>query len=85
MGLPRRLSIEDREVIRVVAKKLRELRRERKLSQQEVIQRLEARSQGYMSELENGSVNMSLGTVARVARILGYDTIVTFIPKEETE
>jgi transcriptional regulator with XRE-family HTH domain len=61
------------------------LRKDKGVTQQEVIKQLGSRSQGYISQLESGAINMTLGTLVRFATALGYRTEVTFVPKPETE
>jgi transcriptional regulator with XRE-family HTH domain len=85
MRASQELNLEDLLLIRTVARQLRMLRHAQSMTQREVADRLNVRSQGYMSQLESGYINMTLGTVARLAAALGYDTEVTFTPKKEAE
>lgn len=58
---------------------LRERRKELKLTQKEVAEKL-GREQSYIARVENGKADIQISSFFRIAAVLGIQFIPTFIP-----
>jgi len=65
---------EDKKYLRQVGKNISNLRKENKLTQEEVCTELEM-DKSYLSSIENGRQNPSLLTLKKLAGAIGVDTI----------
>ena len=68
-------------VAETVAQALKLARQQTELSAQEVARRRKL-SKGRLSQLENGAVNPTVGTLAEHADALGYDVTVVLTPRK---
>ena len=69
----------DDAILRAVGARVAELRRERGMTQDVFAQRLQV-STKYIQRLEQGSENLTLRTLARVAAELGISPLVLMLP-----
>ena len=69
----------DDAILRAVGARIGELRRERGMTQEALSQRLEV-STKYLQRLEQGSENLTLRTLARVATELGVVPLLLMLP-----
>jgi transcriptional regulator with XRE-family HTH domain len=65
-----------------VCKRLRELRREHRLTLDTLAER-SGFTKGYLSKIENGNKAPPIGTLARIARAMGVDLSVFFVDPDQ--
>ncbi|XOT94490.1 helix-turn-helix domain-containing protein, partial [Alcaligenes pakistanensis] len=65
-----------------VCKRLRELRREHRLTLDTLAER-SGFTKGYLSKIENGNKAPPIGTFARIARAMGVDLSIFFVDPDQ--
>ena len=73
-------DVQEALVVDTVARALKLARRQVHMTAKEVAGRREL-SKGRLSQLENGSLNPTVGTLAQHADALGYDVTVVLTPR----
>lgn len=76
-GTPRRDEFHDQALSWYYGKLLRDRRRELKMTQREVAERL-GREQSYIARVERGKADIQLSSFFRIAAVLGIQFIPTF-------
>jgi|GEM_PF-1077590 len=69
-GTPERTDYENELRVDVLAYRLKELRKRRKMTQTELAERLGI-GKGRVSKIENGKLNLTLSTIQKIASALG--------------
>jgi HTH-type transcriptional regulator/antitoxin HipB len=69
-GTTERESFESELRAEILAYKFRELRKEKKLTQSQLAEKL-GMEKGQISKIENGKLNLTLATINKIASVLG--------------
>ena len=78
LGSPERERFDEEAIAWFYGNMLRERRRELKLTQKQVAEKL-GREQSYIARVENGKADIQLSSFFRIAAILGIQFVPTFI------
>lgn len=77
-GTPQREQFDEESLAWFYGNMLRERRRELKLTQKQVAEKL-GREQSYIARVENGKADVQLSSFFRIAAILGIQFVPTFM------
>lgn len=78
LGTPEREQFDEKAIAWFYGNMLRERRRELKLTQKQVAEKL-GREQSYIARVESGKADIQLSSFFRIATILGIQFVPTFI------